>query len=107
MFIRKYHLICNICNKFYASQNSLCNHNKKFHNELLKSSTKVRQNSTKIRLNSTKFDQIDPNRTELPKLTHHAPRATCRCADKDLWGSIRKAYKTAALPIELRQPACA
>jgi len=22
---------CNICNKFYASQNSLCNHNKKFH----------------------------------------------------------------------------
>ena len=24
---------CNICNKIYASQSSLCNHNKKFHNK--------------------------------------------------------------------------
>ena len=24
---------CNSCNKYYSSQNSLCNHNKNFHTE--------------------------------------------------------------------------
>jgi hypothetical protein len=28
----KSHLRCNLCNKYYSSKSSLCNHNKKFHN---------------------------------------------------------------------------
>jgi hypothetical protein len=42
--------ICNICNKEYASQSSLCNHNKKFHqnnNEKIKNSLNRSENNMK------------------------------------------------------------
>jgi protein-arginine kinase activator protein McsA len=41
--------LCNICNKFYASQSSLCHHNKKFHNNnILKSSDNILKSSDNI-----------------------------------------------------------
>ena len=47
-------LRCNCCNKYYSSKSSLCNHNKKFHNNsLTHKSTIIAQNSTIIAQNST------------------------------------------------------
>jgi uncharacterized membrane protein YukC len=38
-------LLCKICNKYYSSQSSLCNHNKKFHSDnILKSSDNILKN---------------------------------------------------------------
>ncbi len=50
---------CNICNKEYSSQSSLCNHNKKFHqnnnNQVPISSNKVPISSNKVLINSNKI----------------------------------------------------
>lgn len=44
---------CNICNKFYASQNSLCNHNKKFHHNYVLINSNITPNkSENILINS-------------------------------------------------------
>ena len=43
---------CNICNKLYSSQSSLCNHNKKFHNNnILKKSDNILKKSDNIQEN--------------------------------------------------------
>jgi hypothetical protein len=39
---------CNICNKNYSSQSSLCNHNKKFHSKLILNSSIIPQESSKL-----------------------------------------------------------
>lgn len=41
-FISNY--ICNICNKEYSSQSSLCNHNKKFHQKKCNKIANVQSN---------------------------------------------------------------
>ena len=41
---------CNSCNKFYGSQNSLCNHNKKFH-----TNSNVMDNVIDVRNNNKYF----------------------------------------------------
>ena len=48
---------CNICNKYYKSQSSLCNHNKKFHPENKPKSTFDQPKSTFDQPKST-FDQL-------------------------------------------------
>ena len=40
------HFSCNICNKYYSSKSSLCNHNKKFHNNILPQNTTKNVNLT-------------------------------------------------------------
>ena len=39
---------CNICNKHYASNSSLCNHNKKFHNDNSKRNVSIRKQNVNI-----------------------------------------------------------
>jgi len=52
---------CNICNKHYASQSSLCNHSKKFHNNNnLKSSDNILKNS----INNVKSSDIIPKNSD-------------------------------------------
>jgi hypothetical protein len=44
--------LCNICNKFYASQSSLCHHNKKFHTSNVRDNVRdVRANVEDVRAN--------------------------------------------------------
>jgi hypothetical protein len=42
---------CNICNKQYASQSSLCNHNKKFHNNNNQNNNNVKENVNNVKEN--------------------------------------------------------
>jgi hypothetical protein len=59
---------CNICDKGYSSQSSLCNHNKKFHKtivtKIVPSGTKMINNDTKKSLNDTKNTLIDIKKIE-------------------------------------------
>jgi len=52
---------CNICNKQYASQSSLCNHNKKFHQNNLLNNKKVLISSEKVPNNSEKVQNNSDN----------------------------------------------
>ena len=75
-------LICNICKKEYATQQSRSNHMKKFHlNEsenvilITPNSTKTPPKSTEITPNST---EITPNSTKTPpKSTEITPKNKC------------------------------
>ena len=48
---------CNICNKKYSSQSSLCNHNKKFHGKLILNASIIPQESSKLPQESSKLPQ--------------------------------------------------
>ena len=51
--------LCNICNKFYASQSSLCHHNKKFHK--IETNTNVPINSENILISSENIPKTSDN----------------------------------------------
>ena len=51
--VNQYMMIsCNICNKYYASQSSLCNHNKKFHQKNINNNEKLPISSNKLPISS-------------------------------------------------------
>jgi hypothetical protein len=53
----KFH--CNICDKYYKSQSSLCNHNKKFHPKNPQKNTIITQKSTFLPQNNTNIHNIN------------------------------------------------
>ena len=62
--------ICKICNKKYASYNSLWNHNKRFHNN----NVKINNNNVKINNNNVKivikYLQADNQNGNIKKIKH-------------------------------------
>ena len=53
---------CNVCNKNYSSQSSLCNHNKKFHKKNVKQNDEnVKQNDENVKENVKNVKENDEN----------------------------------------------
>ena len=63
MDIKKY--ICNICNKYYKSSQSLCNHKKNIHNDIHQKSTVHIPDTYNL---STSYQHINDNLKEPPKI---------------------------------------
>ena len=55
---------CNICNKKYSSQSSLCNHNKKFHNNISQHNNNITQPKNNISQHNNNIQQHNNNLIE-------------------------------------------